>query len=75
LLANGHRIRPFDFGGKSPKVRTNHLFVHLGRAVNRMIGRGILNACPNKRASIVAIRGKSVMQSMEEAQDPIFRAV
>lgn len=75
MLRKGHRIYFFDFGGKSPEIRTNHLFVLPSRAMNGMTGGGILNARPNKRASIVAFRCKSVMQSMEEAQYPVFRAV
>ena len=72
LLGKRHGIRPFDFGDKTPEIRPDHLFVLSSRAVNRMTGCGILNARPDKRASIVACRRKSIMQSMEETQDPVF---
>src|SRR4051794_36134184 len=35
----------------------------------------VLNARPNKRASIVALRRKSIMQRTEETEYPVFRAV
>src|SRR5580765_836392 len=40
-----------------------------------MTGDGILNARPDKRASVVPFRRKSMMQSMEETQYPVFRVV
>jgi hypothetical protein len=75
LLGKGHRICPFDFGGKPPEIGPNHLFVLSSRAVNRMAGGRILDTSPDKRASIVTFRRKSIMKSVEETQDPVFRVV